>query len=138
MLENEIYQAVNQTGALKAPGPDGIHAIFYQTYWNQIKHLVIDFVQDFFRNNSSLTKLNETNNIVLIPKTDAAESVNHYRPISLCNVSYKIISKIIVNRLKPLLNKCISNTQGAFAPGRSIYDNILIAHELFSSFARKK
>lgn len=64
--------------------------------------------------------------------------VNHFRPISLCNVSYKIISKTIVNRLRPLLAKCISKNQSAFAPSKSIFDNILIAHELFSNFGRKK
>ena len=64
--------------------------------------------------------------------------VNNYHPISLCNVSYKIITKVMITRLKSFLYLCISHNQGAFAPGRFIQDNILIAHELFACFNRKK
>lgn len=66
------------------------------------------------------------------------EVVSNFRPISLCNVNYKIISKILVSRIKPLLDSCISKNQRAFAPRRSIQDNILIAHEIFVSFKSKK
>ena len=133
---DEIFAAVSSIGALKVPGPDRLHAIFYQTYWNEIKSSVINVIQDFFTNKSSLQEINRTN-IALIPKVENPETTSHFRPISLCNVIYKIISKIIVNRLRPILMMCISQNQGAFAPGRSIIDNILIAHELFSDFNRK-
>lgn len=87
--------------------------------------------------NDPLQDVNHTY-IALIPKVNSPETVNQYRPISLCNVSYKIITKFLVNRLRPLLSKCISINQGAFAPCRSIFDNILVAHELFHDFKRKK
>lgn len=87
-------------GALKAPGPDGFHAAFFQKCWKVVGPWVIDLVRDFFTNGSSLNLINHTN-IALIPKVDNPETVSNFRPISLCNVTYKIITKIMVNRLKP-------------------------------------
>jgi len=63
--------------------------------------------------------------------------VIHFRPITLCNVCYKIIAKILVNRLRPLLDKFISPLQGAFVPQRAISDNILIAHKLIHKIKKK-
>ena len=133
----EIWHAVKSIGALKEPGPDGIHASFYQECWELVGTSVCNMVKDFFDNNTSLKLISHTN-IAIISKVENPEIVNNYRPISLCNVSYKIITKVMITRLKSLIHLCISPNQGAFAPGRSIQDNILIAHELFSSFNRKK
>ena len=74
----------------------------------------------------------------MIHKYDNLESSNHYRSISLCNVCYKIIAKILANVVKPLLNKIVFPLQGAFAPRRLINDNVLLAHEIMHSFKKKK
>lgn len=68
---------------------------------------------------------------MLIRKVPNPESVSQYRPISLCNYLYKILSKVLTNHLRPLLSELISPTQNAFVAGRQIHDNIGIAHELF-------
>jgi hypothetical protein len=67
-----------------------------------------------------------------------ASSVHHYRPISLCNIIYKIISKLLANRLKPMLDKIISPFQTAFVPGRLIQDNSILAHEMLHTLQSKR
>ena len=94
-------------------------------------------VRVFFHSEHLLKEINRTF-ITLIPKLESSEAPHHYRPISLCNVSYKIIAKILANRVKPLLNKIISPLQGAFAPRRLINDNIMLAYEILHSFKKKK
>ena len=73
--------------------------------------------------------INETH-VRLIPKGREAKKVLDYRPIALCNVYYKVISKILTRRLQPLLKNAIAETQSAFVPKRAISDNVLITHEV--------
>jgi len=76
--------------------------------------------------------------ITLIPKVPNPETTAHYRPISLCNVLYKILAKILVNRMRPILQRIIHPTQSVFIPHRTIHDNILIAHEIMTKFKHFK
>lgn len=89
-------------------------------------------VKSFFHSRRMLNELNHTN-IVLIPKVDNPMKMSQFRPISLCNVVYKIISKVVTNRLKKVLPKVISLNQSTFVAGRQISDNILVVHELLHS-----
>lgn len=90
----------------------------------------------FFHSGTMLKEFNRTY-IALIPKVANPVLVNDFRPISFCNVLYKIIAKVLVNRLKPVLKFVISIFQNAFVPSRLITDNILLAHETIE-FIRKK
>lgn len=103
----------------KTPGPDDMTVYFFRFFWNVIGDDVVRIVQDFFINDKLLPALNHTN-ITLMPKVGNPTKVNQYRPISLCNVIYKVISKIMTERLKVVLPKLISPFQMAFVPGRSI------------------
>lgn len=76
--------------------------------------------------------------IVLLPKRENAKSLKDYRPISLCNVRYKIIAKTLANRIGPLLHKFISPNQGAFIPGRRATDNIIVAKEIFGQMDQRR
>jgi hypothetical protein len=75
---------------------------------------------------------------MLIPKIDRPEFVSQFHPIALCNVVYKIITKAIVNRIKPLLDGIISPYQSSFIPGPTIHHNIIVAQEIVHSMARMK
>ena len=86
-------------------------------------------VHSFFTDGSFEPGMNDTN-IILIPKITAEVKLDDYRPISLYNVRYKIISKMLVNRLQPMLGKTISKVQGTFILGKWPSDNIIIAREL--------
>jgi hypothetical protein len=95
------------------------------------------FFWDFFGNNRLLKEQNHTF-IALIPKQLGPSSVNQFRPISLCNIIYKIISKILANRFKSQLHRFISPYQSAFVPSRNIQDNSIMAHKLFNVINSKK
>ena len=76
--------------------------------------------------------------IALIPKRENPFETQHFKPISLRNTVYKTISKIIVNHLRPLLDKLVSPVQSALIPGRSIHDNILLTYEIIHKFKKPK
>lgn len=125
----EIRTAVFSIHADKAPGPDGFSAGFFQTHWVAIGTDIVKEIQEFFVTSKLPPNINETF-VRLIPKVLSPKVVADYRPIALCNVYYKIISKILTKRMQPLLSMVISENQSAFVPGRVISDNVLITHEV--------
>jgi hypothetical protein len=132
----EVGRAVAQMDPLKAPGPDGFSTCFFQKNWAIIGGEVSQFVTHILNNGSMNKELNFTY-IALIPKVANPSCVTDFRPISLCNVLYKLISKTIANRLKLVLPEIISQNQSAFIPGRLISDNILAAYETLHTMHSK-
>jgi len=102
-----------------------------------LKHEVFQLVRLFFETGTLDPFLNQTY-ITLIPKVKNPESINQFRPISLCNFSYKIIAKVLANRLKRWLPEIITSEQSAFVQGRQIQDNILIVQEVIHQLRIKK
>ena len=103
----------------------------------QVLTEVVEAVQAFFHSSHMLKAINHTI-VSLIPKVPIPTGLMHFRPISLCSVLYKIISKILVNRLKPVLDKCISKNQAAFVAGRQILDNVILVHEFLHHLKNKR
>jgi hypothetical protein len=122
---------------LKAPGPDGLHAIFYKRFWSICGDDITTEVLQALNTGVIPEGWNDTT-VVLIPKVDTPESVTQYRPISLCNVIYKIILKMLAQRLKHVLPDVISPMQSAFVLGRLITDNVLMAYESIHAIKNKR
>ena len=113
----EIECAVFQIGAHRAPSPDGILAFFFLVFWDIVKEDVTRAIQAFFHSGSLFKPLNHSY-IVLIPKKPFPDEVSHFRPISLYNVIYKMMSKVMVNRLKPVMDSDNSIPERFYTGGK--------------------
>lgn len=128
--KDEIWHAVRQLGSQKALGLNGLNVLFYKKHWCIVKRDIVAMVQNVFHTSFILCEINHSN-IALIPKIEKPNALSHYKPISLCNISYIILSEMITNRLCCMMSSIISPMQVAFIPGRLIQENSTIAHEIF-------
>ncbi|GJU39695.1 RNA-directed DNA polymerase, eukaryota [Tanacetum coccineum] len=127
----EIKKAVWDCGSDKSPGPDGFTFDFFKKFWYIVGGEVINAVKEFF-NSSKFPNGCNSSFITLIPKVLDAKNLNDFRPISLIGCQYKIIGKILANRLSHVINNIISTEQSAFIKGRQIMDGPLILNETIS------
>ncbi|KAE8682600.1 hypothetical protein F3Y22_tig00111238pilonHSYRG00276 [Hibiscus syriacus] len=127
---HDVYTTFFQIHPTKAQGVDGLPASFYRSFWPIFGEDVTALCLGLLSGQNSMESVNQTV-LVLLPKVTDSVRFPHFRPIAFCRVIFKIVSKCIVNRLKPLLPSCIDETQAAFVPGRQGSDNMIIAHEVF-------
>ena len=132
----EIKFAVFSLNFDSAPGPDGFGASFFQTYWEIIKDDVINAVLQFFNTGWILPNYNG-NTMVLIPKTTNADTMDQFRPIVMANFKFKIISKIIADRLAQIMPIIISKEQRGFIQGRNIKDCLCLASEAINMMDKR-
>lgn len=126
----EVRSALFQIDPSSAPGPDGMTAAFFQTYWDVVGFDITSAISSFMHSRKFLKGMNHTH-LVMIPKVQCPTNMTQLRPISLCNVAYKILAKVLANRLSHILPSVISPNQSAFVAGRVITDNIIIGQEIF-------
>ncbi|CAN0903097.1 Transposon TX1 uncharacterized 149 kDa protein [Linum grandiflorum] len=126
--KEEFRNALFAMDPNKAPGPDGFNPGFYQRFWDLIGDDVFSTCNSWLEQ-VHIPKAVRPTTIVLLPKKDVPESMRDLRPISLCNVLYRILAKTLANRFRRFIHKVIGEEQSAFVRDRSIVDNVLTAFE---------
>jgi hypothetical protein len=130
LLEKEVTEEeIRETLFMKsnkAPGPDGYTAEFFKAAWHIVGKEVVAAIKDFFNSGLLLKEVNATI-LTLVPKKINPSAMGDFRPIACYNVIYKCITKIISNRMLPLMGNLVSMNQSAFIPSRSISENVLLA-----------
>ncbi|XP_058770133.1 uncharacterized protein LOC131643821 [Vicia villosa] len=134
--KEELHMALCDMHPNKSPGPDGFNPAFYQNFWEICGDDIWRAASDWLTRGYFPSSITDTN-ICLIPKGNTPQSMKDYRPISLCNVVYKIVSKTLATRMKFLLDKCVAEEQSAFVEGRSILDNAMVAMEVIHALKRR-
>ncbi|KAL8130847.1 hypothetical protein AgCh_006963 [Apium graveolens] len=137
IFDDEVKASLFQMNLDKALGPDGMAPDLFQKHWNIVGKDIIKAIKEYFATGDLLQSVNDTN-IVLIPKKKNPTVIGELRPIALCNVLMKIITKVMANGLKEVINDVVSETQSAFISGRLISDNIMTAYEVMHYLRCKK
>ena len=125
---DEVKQAVWECDNFKSPGPDGITFGFIKQFWIELKDDFFRFLNEFHRK-GKLTKGVNSTFIALIPKIDNPQSLNDFRPISMVGCLYKVLAKVLANRLRAVIGSVVSDSRSAFVKGKQILYGIFIANE---------
>eukprot|EP00253_Pinus_taeda_P017097 PITA_17097 len=136
--EEQIVEAIWSLQPNKVPGPDGFPICFYRDYWELINKDLIKYIK-WIQKKGKIGGYTNSTHLALIPKENCPSNFSRFRPISLCNSSYKIFTKILASWLKPLLPMLILENQGGFMANRQIANSILLVQEaIHSSHARNE
>ena len=134
---DEVKATVWDCDNYKCPSPNGITFGFIKDFWDILRDDVMRFIGEFHRK-GRLTKGINSTFIALIPKVESPQRLNDLRPISLVGNMYKILAKVLANRLRSVFGSVISDSQSAFVKGRQILDGILVANEVVDDAHRCK
>jgi hypothetical protein len=133
----EVDQVLQDTPKCKAPGLDDFTSDLFHHCWLMIRVEVWEILEDSRATGQVLQALNATF-LALIPKGGQAHHPQQFRPIALCNVIYKLLTKVIARRLKPILPTIISLEQSGYVEGRQIMYSVILAHEVIHSLQKTK
>ena len=133
----EVFVALSNLNGDKAPGPDGFSIAFWQFSWDFVKEEIMRFFKEFHEHNKFVRSLNSTF-LVLVPKIENVVDIKDFRLICLVGGLFKILAKVLANRLKKVVRQLVSIAQNAFVEGRWILDASLIANEAMDTLLRRK
>ncbi|XP_020690503.2 uncharacterized protein LOC110105345 [Dendrobium catenatum] len=136
VLDEEIQQAVFNGSSTSAPGPDGFNFHFYKSGWHILGPMVCRAIKSFFLKGYLPNGVKATA-LAIIPKHKNAASINEFRPIALCNDLYKIIAKVMADRLRPVISMLVKNNQAGFVKSRVSTDSILLASNILYYSGKK-
>jgi hypothetical protein len=132
-----VDQDIHNLPTRKAPGLDGFTTNFFHSYWPMLREEVWNMVEESHSLDNVLPTLNATF-LTLIPKEERVTNLKNFRPIAFCNVIYKIISKVIAIRLKPIIPFIISKEKSCYVEGRKIMDSVILVHEIIHLLKRTR
>ena len=132
-MEEEVHSTLMDMNGDKAPGLGGFTVAFWQYCWEFVKEEVLEMFKEFHGQNAFLKSLNNTF-LVLLSKKGRAEELGDFRPINLLGGLYKLLAKVLANRIKNVIGRVVSLDQNTFVMGRQILDASLIANEVIDSW----
>lgn len=135
--KEEVKEALKNMQNNKSPGLDGWIVKFYKRNQEDLEEVIVDVMNEALHKRELRRDWNNTN-ICLIPKKDGEKGFKDYRPISVCNVIQRLMSKVMIARLRPLLPQVIDASQAGFVANRFIQDQVLLNHEIIHSSRKKK
>lgn len=127
--EDDVFKVIKDLPSNLAPGPDGFPTLFYKEFWGVIKKRFIELMKDFSKGVLDIKRLNY-GVITLIPKLKVVSSIRQFRPICLLNVSFKILTKLLANRLGVIANRIVNESQSTFIKGKNILHGVVALHEI--------
>jgi hypothetical protein len=135
--ETEVAKAITGMKSDSASSPNNFTVIFFKKLWMYVKNGIMNMVKDFNMNKLDLKRLN-FGIITLVPKVQEANTLKQYRPISLLNVDFKFFPKLLNDRIIPITNNIISESQPAFIKGMNILEGVVILYEVLHELKRSK